>query len=162
MFIYFPNVRLRCLKCRCLCHLSILYNSKIFLQLLTFKLALMRFYSNISSLVVESDIFKSLIDVEKKFCHLYVTDRNNSSELLNVSSVSSFLDVTCKQSSRDIAGVVCQSFLSLVQVCHGDIKSENVMVTSWNWLLLTDFASFKPTYLPEVSAFVSCCIVYVG
>ncbi len=25
------------------------------------------------------------------------------------------------------------------------------MVTSWNWLLLTDFASFKPTYLPEVS-----------
>ncbi len=26
------------------------------------------------------------------------------------------------------------------------------MVTSWNWLLLTDFASFKPTYLPEVSA----------
>ncbi|XP_014671678.1 PREDICTED: phosphoinositide 3-kinase regulatory subunit 4-like [Priapulus caudatus] len=34
-------------------------------------------------------------------------------------------------------------------VCHGDIKSENVMVTSWNWVLLTDFASFKPTYLPE-------------
>ncbi len=34
-------------------------------------------------------------------------------------------------------------------VCHGDIKSENVMVTSWNWILLTDFASFKPTYLPE-------------
>lgn len=33
-------------------------------------------------------------------------------------------------------------------VCHGDIKSENVMVTSWNWLLLTDFASYKPTYLP--------------
>jgi len=34
-------------------------------------------------------------------------------------------------------------------VCHGDIKSENVLVTSWNWLLLTDFASFKPVYLPE-------------
>ncbi|KAG8572794.1 hypothetical protein GDO81_012164 [Engystomops pustulosus] len=34
-------------------------------------------------------------------------------------------------------------------VCHGDIKTENVMVTSWNWVLLTDFASFKPTYLPE-------------
>ena len=25
------------------------------------------------------------------------------------------------------------------------------MVTGWNWLLLTDFASFKPTYLPVVS-----------
>lgn len=23
------------------------------------------------------------------------------------------------------------------------------MITSWNWILLTDFASFKPTYLPE-------------
>lgn len=34
-------------------------------------------------------------------------------------------------------------------VCHGDIKMENVMVTSWNWVLLTDFASFKPTFLPE-------------
>lgn len=33
-------------------------------------------------------------------------------------------------------------------VCHGDIKCENVMVTSWNWLLLADFASYKPTYLP--------------
>ena len=34
-------------------------------------------------------------------------------------------------------------------VCHGDIKLENVMITSWNWVLLTDFASFKPTFLPE-------------
>lgn len=23
------------------------------------------------------------------------------------------------------------------------------MVTSWNWILLTDFASYKPSYLPE-------------
>jgi phosphoinositide-3-kinase regulatory subunit 4 len=34
-------------------------------------------------------------------------------------------------------------------VCHGDIKMENVMITAWNWILLTDFASFKPTFLPE-------------
>ena len=34
-------------------------------------------------------------------------------------------------------------------ICHGDIKLENIMITSWNWVLLTDFASFKPTYLPE-------------
>ena len=33
---------------------------------------------------------------------------------------------------------------------HGDIKTENILVTSWNWLFLTDFSSsFKPTYLPE-------------
>ncbi|XP_073986579.1 vacuolar protein sorting 15 isoform X1 [Rhodnius prolixus] len=36
-----------------------------------------------------------------------------------------------------------------VGVCHGDIKLENIAVTSWNWVLLTDFASFKPTHLPE-------------
>jgi phosphoinositide-3-kinase regulatory subunit 4 len=34
-------------------------------------------------------------------------------------------------------------------VCHGDIKSENVVMTTWNWLLLADFASFKPTFLPQ-------------
>ena len=35
-------------------------------------------------------------------------------------------------------------------VHHGDIKTENILVTSWNWLYLTDFSSaFKKTYLPE-------------
>ncbi|CAN6291205.1 unnamed protein product [Urochloa humidicola] len=34
-------------------------------------------------------------------------------------------------------------------VCHGDIRCENVLVTSWNWLYLADFASFKPTYIPH-------------
>lgn len=33
-------------------------------------------------------------------------------------------------------------------ISHGDIKSENILVTSWNWVYLTDFASYKPTYLP--------------
>lgn len=33
---------------------------------------------------------------------------------------------------------------------HGDIKTENLLVTSWNWLYLTDFSScIKPTTLPE-------------
>ncbi|KAK8791891.1 hypothetical protein WA158_005268 [Blastocystis sp. Blastoise] len=32
---------------------------------------------------------------------------------------------------------------------HGDIKCENFMVTSWGWVLLTDFGYFKPTYLAE-------------
>ncbi|KKK12764.1 hypothetical protein P175DRAFT_0454689 [Aspergillus ochraceoroseus IBT 24754] len=37
-----------------------------------------------------------------------------------------------------------------LDVFHGDIKSENVLVTSWNWLYLSDFSSsFKPTFLPE-------------
>ena len=33
-------------------------------------------------------------------------------------------------------------------VVHGDIKSENVVCTSWGWYLLTDFACFKPPHLP--------------
>lgn len=31
---------------------------------------------------------------------------------------------------------------------HGDIKSENVLLTTWNWLFLTDLAFYKPTTLP--------------
>jgi phosphoinositide-3-kinase regulatory subunit 4 len=35
-----------------------------------------------------------------------------------------------------------------VGVRHGDIKTENIMVTSWNWCFLTDIAFYKPTFLP--------------
>lgn len=34
-------------------------------------------------------------------------------------------------------------------VCHGDIKSDNILLTSWNWAMLTDFAHLKPVYLPD-------------
>lgn len=35
-------------------------------------------------------------------------------------------------------------------ITHGDIKTENILVLSWDWLVFTDFSSkFKPTYLPE-------------
>eukprot|EP01087_Luapelamoeba_hula_P016325 TRINITY_DN5016_c2_g1_i1.p1 TRINITY_DN5016_c2_g1~~TRINITY_DN5016_c2_g1_i1.p1 ORF type:complete len:1525 (+),score=308.28 TRINITY_DN5016_c2_g1_i1:135-4577(+) len=34
-------------------------------------------------------------------------------------------------------------------ICHGDIKCENFLLTSWSWLYLTDFASYKPTNIPE-------------
>ncbi|KAI9502546.1 Serine/threonine-protein kinase [Coemansia spiralis] len=54
-------------------------------------------------------------------------------------------------------------------ICHGDIKSENIMVTSWNLAYLADFAPFKPTYLPaddpaefnfyfDMSSRQSCCV----
>ncbi|CCE81670.1 Piso0_002333 [Millerozyma farinosa CBS 7064] len=33
---------------------------------------------------------------------------------------------------------------------HGELKLENFLVTSWNWLMLTDFSEhIKPLYLPE-------------
>lgn len=37
-----------------------------------------------------------------------------------------------------------------LRIHHGDLKLENFLVTSWNWLVLTDFASYtKPTFIPE-------------
>jgi len=36
------------------------------------------------------------------------------------------------------------------EIYHGDIKTENTLVTSWNWLYLSDFSSsFKPVMLPD-------------
>uniref|UniRef100_A0AC35FSA7 Non-specific serine/threonine protein kinase n=1 Tax=Panagrolaimus sp. PS1159 TaxID=55785 RepID=A0AC35FSA7_9BILA len=35
-------------------------------------------------------------------------------------------------------------------VVHGDIKSHNILISSSNWVHLTDFASFKPTFIPCV------------
>ncbi|KAH9261229.1 hypothetical protein BASA81_000933 [Batrachochytrium salamandrivorans] len=32
-------------------------------------------------------------------------------------------------------------------ICHGDIKTENVLLTSWGWTVLTDMAPYKPTFL---------------
>jgi phosphoinositide-3-kinase regulatory subunit 4 len=34
------------------------------------------------------------------------------------------------------------------KVAHGDVKAENVLVTSWNSVHLSDFAPYKPTYIP--------------
>lgn len=45
--------------------------------------------------------------------------------------------------------MINETILFISKVCHGDIKTENVMVTGWNWVLLTDIASFKPAFLPE-------------
>lgn len=34
-------------------------------------------------------------------------------------------------------------------ICHGDIRPDNVLVTTWNFIILTDFSSsFKPTSIP--------------
>jgi phosphoinositide-3-kinase regulatory subunit 4 len=49
--------------------------------------------------------------------------------------------------------MVYQLLQALVQahgrgVCHGDIKCENLLLTSWGWLYLADWGPYKPTYLP--------------
>lgn len=38
-----------------------------------------------------------------------------------------------------------------VNIAHGDLKIENILLTSYNWILLSDFASFKQTHFAYVS-----------
>ncbi|OZC11786.1 hypothetical protein X798_00967 [Onchocerca flexuosa] len=35
------------------------------------------------------------------------------------------------------------------EVCHGDLKTQNILVSSYNWIQITDFASFKPASIPS-------------
>lgn len=44
----------------------------------------------------------------------------------------------------------CIDSIHKAQETHGDIKIENFLLTSSGWVLLTDFATYKPSYLPEV------------
>ena len=41
-------------------------------------------------------------------------------------------------------------------VQHGDIKIDNVMLTSWMWVYLCDHCPYKPTYLPIVCLHHNC------
>lgn len=37
-----------------------------------------------------------------------------------------------------------------LDVIHGDIKTENLLLTSWDWVVLSDFCSnIKPAYIPD-------------
>ena len=42
----------------------------------------------------------------------------------------------------------CLEICHMENICHGDINPENIMVTSWNWVILTDFSPYKPTKIP--------------
>lgn len=50
--------------------------------------------------------------------------------------------------------ILFQIFKSLeichaTDIIHGDVKPENIMCTTANWVVLTDFAPFKPVMLPN-------------
>jgi phosphoinositide-3-kinase regulatory subunit 4 len=43
----------------------------------------------------------------------------------------------------------CVEGAHMHRIFHGDIKPENALCTTWNWLMLTDFGPFKPTHIPD-------------
>jgi phosphoinositide-3-kinase regulatory subunit 4 len=49
---------------------------------------------------------------------------------------------------------ICYQLLSAIaathsrSICHGDLKTENVLLNSWDWVFLSDFG-LKPAYLPD-------------
>lgn len=45
----------------------------------------------------------------------------------------------------------CLDWCHQQNIFHGDLKLENILITSNLWVILTDFASYKPVTLPEVS-----------
>lgn len=45
--------------------------------------------------------------------------------------------------------LVTLSKMHEIGICHGDLKTENILLTSWNWILLSDIGLFKPVYLPD-------------
>ncbi|KAG5357663.1 putative serine/threonine-protein kinase VPS15 [Yarrowia sp. C11] len=78
----------------------------------------------------------------------YLVRQNFKTNLYDRISTRPFLDLTEKK------WIAFQLLKGLEQchargVYHGDIKSENTLVTSWNWALLSDFAPFKPVSLPS-------------
>ena len=42
----------------------------------------------------------------------------------------------------------CLEICHSQNICHGDVNPENILITSWNWVVLTDFSPFKPTTIP--------------
>ena len=52
----------------------------------------------------------------------------------------------------------CMAWCHEKGIQHGDIKLENTLVTSSLWVVLADFATYKPVCLPEVCLyFIHCC-----
>jgi phosphoinositide-3-kinase regulatory subunit 4 len=47
--------------------------------------------------------------------------------------------------------VKCMEWCHTKGIHHGDIKLENILITSSLWVVITDFATYKPVFLPDVS-----------
>ncbi|KAH0569235.1 hypothetical protein GP486_000052 [Trichoglossum hirsutum] len=101
---------------------------------------------------------KALVDVPNALGYQRVIETGTNGYLVRQYLYSSLYD---RMSTRPFLEDIEKKWLSFQllsalrdcharDIYHGDIKTENILVTSWNWLYLSDFSSsFKPTFLPE-------------
>ncbi|CAD6499118.1 BgTH12-04770 [Blumeria graminis f. sp. triticale] len=101
---------------------------------------------------------KLLADVPNALAYQRIVETDTNGFLVRQYLYSSLYD---RLSTRPFLEDIEKKWLAFQLLCgvrdcharnvfHGDIKTENVLVTSWNWLFLSDFSSsFKPSALPE-------------
>jgi len=101
---------------------------------------------------------KALADVPNALAYQRIVETETNGFLVRQYLHSSLYD---RMSTRPFLEDIEKKWLAFQLLCglrdchardifHGDIKTENTLVTSWNWLYLSDFSSsFKPTHLPE-------------
>jgi len=101
---------------------------------------------------------KALADVPNALAYQRIVETETGGFLVRQYLYSSIYD---RMSTRPFLEDIEKKWLAFQLLCgvrdchardiyHGDIKTENTLVTSWSWLYLSDFSSsFKPTTLPE-------------
>lgn len=99
-----------------------------------------------------------LADVPNALAYQRIVEKDTNGYLVRQFLYNSLYD---RMSTRPFLEDIEKKWLAFQLLCalrdchardvyHGDIKTENVLVTSWNWLYLTDFSSaFKPVLLPD-------------
>ncbi|KAG9284442.1 hypothetical protein G9A89_023699 [Geosiphon pyriformis] len=100
---------------------------------------------------------EALSEVPNAFAYQRILETEKAGYLIRQYFFSSLYD---RISTRPFLNLIEKRWITYQILCgvhdahtrgiyHGDIKTENVLVTSWNWVYLADFAGYKPTYLPE-------------
>ncbi|EHA52159.1 VPS15 protein kinase [Pyricularia oryzae 70-15] len=101
---------------------------------------------------------KALADVPNALAYQRVIETDTNGYLVRQYLYNSLYD---RFSTRPFLEDIEKKWLAFQLLCalrdchsrdiyHGDIKTENTLVTSWNWLYLSDFSSsFKPVILPD-------------
>ncbi|KAJ5690829.1 hypothetical protein N7462_005221 [Penicillium macrosclerotiorum] len=130
-------------------------NGLVFVKLIMKPYSTMQLEPYVKAIIRER---KLLTDVPNALSYERVQETSTSGYLVRQYIHSSLYD---RMSTRPFLENIEKKWIAFQLLCalrdchaqdvfHGDIKTENILVTSWNWLYLSDFSSsFKPTFLPE-------------